>query len=496
MMSHPWYERRFIWLFFLILALQLFGMVLIPFSGTSEPRYAEIARMMAESGDWITPWFEPGVPFWGKPPLSFWVQALSIRLFGLDEWAVRFPSLLAFLAILAVIHTVARRYAGLRAAFWAVIVYASCALPYIAGIAVLTDPFLALGTTLCMAGFVLGQWYWRALGFVGLAIGLLAKGPLAGVLVVGSIATGWLICRQCQWSRISGKSWLCGIALVIALVLPWYVLAELKTPGFLNYFLLGEHVLRYLDPGWQGDLYGTAHIRPYSSIWAFWLVATFPWGILAFAALLFVAGSRGGRQLLRRALADPFTAYLLGWSVFALLLFTFASNLLWTYVLPAIPAFSILMGRALSAWQEGQLKSFSVPPRYVTATLASLVPTVTLVASLTAVLQPNLINTERELVRYVQDASGANANFWYIDSRPFSARYYSRGMAELVSIEQVSARLRHMNGDVYMAVTKRQFDQIQHRLPSSSQRANIESKKYVLVRIPGGSGKMRSREKS
>lgn len=119
-----------------------------------------------------------------------------------------------------------------------------------------------------------------------------------------------------------------------------------------------------------------------------------------------------------------------------------------------------------------------------------------LVASLTAVLQPNLINTERELVRYVQDASGANANFWYIDSRPFSARYYSRGMAELVSIEQVSARLRHMNGDVYMAVTKRQFDQIQHRLPSSSQRANIESKKYVLVIIPGGSGKMRSREKS
>jgi 4-amino-4-deoxy-L-arabinose transferase-like glycosyltransferase len=112
MMSHPWYERRFIWLFFLILALQLFGMVLIPFSGTSEPRYAEIARMMAESGDWITPWFEPGVPFWGKPPLSFWVQALSIRLFGLDEWAVRFPSLLAFLAILAVIT---QWLAGMRA---------------------------------------------------------------------------------------------------------------------------------------------------------------------------------------------------------------------------------------------------------------------------------------------------------------------------------------------------------------------------------------------
>lgn len=494
-MISSWYERRYIWLFLLLLP-QTLGMVLIPFSGTSEPRYAEIARMMAEGGDWITPWFEPGVPFWGKPPFSFWGQALSIRLFGLDEWAVRLPSWLSSLAMLSVIHAMARKYAGPKAAIWAVIFYASCTLPYIAGVAVLTDPFLALGTTLCMAGFVLSQWYWRALGFVGLAIGLLAKGPLAGVLVAGSIATGWLICRRMQWPRISVRSWIWGVALVIALVLPWYVLAELKTPGFLNYFLLGEHLLRYLDSGWQGDLYGTAHVEPFGSIWAFWLVATFPWGILALAALMFAAGSRGGRQSLRAALADPLTAYLLGWSVFTLLLFTFAGNLLWTYVLPAIPAFSILMGRALSAWQERQLKSLSGPHRYVVTTLASLVPVVMLVASLTALLQPSLINTEKELVRYVQDESGANTRFWYIDTRPFSARYYSRGVAELVPIEQVRVRLRHMKGDVYMAVPKRQLDQIQHQLPLSSQKADMESKRYVLVRVPGNDGRIRFGEKS
>ena len=53
-----------------ILAARLFAMALMPFADTSEPRYAEIARVMASSGDWITPWFEPGVPFWGKPPLA------------------------------------------------------------------------------------------------------------------------------------------------------------------------------------------------------------------------------------------------------------------------------------------------------------------------------------------------------------------------------------------------------------------------------------------
>lgn len=494
-MIRSWCARHHIWLPLLLLP-QILGMILIPFSGTSEPRYAEIARLMAEGGDWITPWFEPGIPFWGKPPLSFWLQALSIRLFGLNEWAVRLPSWLGFLAILAVIHALARRHFGPRTARWAVLVYASCALPYIAGVAVLTDPFLVLSTTLCMAGLALGQWYWRALGFAGLAIGLLSKGPLAGVLVAGSIATGWLICRQAPWPRISGRTWIGGVAVVMALVLPWYVLAEQKTPGFLNYFLLGEHVLRYFDPGWQGDLYGRAHVEPYGSIWAFWLTATFPWGIPALAALLLAAGRRRGRQSLRRALSEPVTAYLLGWSIFALLLFTFARNLLWTYALPTIPAFSILMGRGLSAWQEASPKPASEPPRYVTATLASLVPTVALVASLTAVLQPNLINTERELVRYVQDASGANALFWYIDSRPFSARYYSRGMAELVPIEQVKTRLKHMSGNVYMAVPKRQFDQVRYRLPSSSQRTNMESKKYVLVKIPGSGEKVRSREKS
>jgi len=494
-MIRSWCARPYIWLFLLLLP-QIFGMILIPFSGTSEPRYAEIARLMAEGGDWITPWFEPGVPFWGKPPFSFWVQALSIRLFGLNEWAVRLPSWLGFLAILAAIHALARQYSGLRTARWAVVVYASCALPYIAGVAVLTDPFLTLGTTLCMAGLVLGQWYWRALGFAGLAIGLLSKGPLAGVLVAGSVATGWLICRQIQWPRMSGRVWIWGVAVVIALVLPWYVLAEQKTPGFLNYFLLGEHVLRYLDPGWQGDLYGTAHVEPYGSIWGFWLMATFPWGILALAVLLFAVGRRSGRQSLRKALADPLTAYLLGWSIFTLLLFTFAGNLLATYTLPAIPAFSILMGRTLATWQESPMKLWLAgPPRYVALTVASIVPAVTLITSLTTSLQPSLINTERELVRYVRGASRENVNLWYINTRPFSARYYSRGAAELVPVEQVSTRLERMEGDVYIAVRKRQFDQIQHQLPPSSLKTNIESKKYVLLIFPGNSRETRSREK-
>src|SRR5690606_18239199 len=75
-----------------ILALRLVSMIWLPLLDTSEPRYAEIARIMAATGDWITPWFSPGVPFWGKPPLAFWSEAVAFRALGVSEFAARLPS--------------------------------------------------------------------------------------------------------------------------------------------------------------------------------------------------------------------------------------------------------------------------------------------------------------------------------------------------------------------------------------------------------------------
>ncbi|HCW90690.1 MAG TPA: phospholipid carrier-dependent glycosyltransferase, partial [Marinobacter sp.] len=85
------------WLLVSVLLIRLGLTAILPLADTTEPRYAEIARIMAETGDWITPWFDYGVPFWGKPPLSFWTQAASFRLFGVTEFAGRLPSWLATL---------------------------------------------------------------------------------------------------------------------------------------------------------------------------------------------------------------------------------------------------------------------------------------------------------------------------------------------------------------------------------------------------------------
>ena len=219
-----------------ILALRLLAMAMMPFADTSEPRYAEIARLMATTGDWITPWFEPGEPFWGKPPLAFWAQALSIRLFGLSELAVRLPSWLAMLGVLALVHRCARQLRGEQAARWATLLFATMLLPYASAGAVLTDAFLALGITLSMVSFLLAprdpRPLWRYGFFVGLAIGLLAKGPLALALTAGAMVP-WMLWHRNARAQLRALPWAAGIALTLTLALPWYIAAELKTPCLL-----------------------------------------------------------------------------------------------------------------------------------------------------------------------------------------------------------------------------------------------------------------------
>src|SRR5690606_27845966 len=197
----------------MVLLLPLVSMELVPFYDTSEPRYAEMARVMAQTGDWITPWFNVDVPFWGKPPLSFWAQALSMKVLGVTEFAGRLPSWLCLITTNILLLTALKSMRGIGVALWAAIIYSTCTLVYISSGAVLTDPFLALGTTLSLVSFArvidsgerpvvgsVGQQpsssgnrrnadvrWWQYGFFLGLTIGLLAKGPLAALIIFAPI---------------------------------------------------------------------------------------------------------------------------------------------------------------------------------------------------------------------------------------------------------------------------------------------------------------------
>lgn len=319
-----------------------------PLMDTTEARYAEIARKMVELGDWVTPWFDDGVPFWGKPPLSFWLTAASFKLFGINEFAARLPHFLAALLVAWLVWDwLARR--SRREAAYAVALLAGSVLYFIAAGAVMTDTALAVGTTLAMRGFWLGLFGDDAarrrepwLLFLGLAVGLLAKGPVAVVLVSVPIAL-WAFATGNVAIAWRGLPWLRGGLLVLALAAPWYVLAELRTPGFLEYFFVGEHWQRFMVAAWQGDFYGSAHAFPHGSIWLFAFAAALPWSLLVPVAAL--------RWRKTPALPLPpaqrqWRLYLLLWGLTPCVFFTFAGNILATYVLPGLPALAVVV----SAW--------------------------------------------------------------------------------------------------------------------------------------------------
>lgn len=443
-----------------LVGARLLLMIWLPLADTSEPRYAEIARIMAATGDWITPWFEPGTPFWGKPPLAFWASAASFKLLGVTAFAARLPALLATLATLWLLHALGRHLFNLQVARRAVLILASCVLVYVSAGAVLTDAYLALAVTLSLTSFVLAPVHpsalWRYGGFVGLAIGLLAKGPLAVVLVF-AVLLPWTLWHGTLGRTLRAIPWIPGLMLTAVLALPWYVMAELKTPGFLNYFIVGEHFSRFLDAGWQGDRYGTAHDQPYGRIWLEWLFATLPWSPVAIWLACRGKAWRHTARLGRRG--DSRLTLLALWALFTPAFFTFSGNILWTYVLPALPAFALLVAWGLSGRAKEAAKRpvahpavrLSREPAVIRA-LPLVMAAVALTLTLVSAVKPDLLKSEGTLVQAYAHSAAAGQPLVYVDSRPFSARFYSHGKAGLAGLAEVPTLLAQSPAGLFIAV--------------------------------------------
>ncbi len=468
----PWW-----WALGAILVMRLVTMMWLPLAGTSEPRYAEVARLMALSGDWVTPWFAPDTPFWGKPPLAFWTEALAFKMLGLNEFAVRLPSWLATVCTLSLIYAYTKSYFGERIALAALLIYTSCALVFIASGAVLTDPFLALATTWAMVALAMSAkspaWSWRYGFFVALALGLLAKGPLMLVLVAGPMLP-LLIFYPSIRASFKRMPWFSGLALMLLLSVPWYLLAEIKTPGFLNYFLVGEHFLRFIDSGWAGDLYGVAHKRMKGAIWGEVLVASFPWGLVALVMLLRRVINPAQRAALWQTRLDPDKSYLLAWTLFTPVFFTLSGNILWTYVLPALAPFSVLMALALGLDNR-------VPERLRKA-LTWLVPLGITAYMVLITVQPLRLKTEKHLVAYAMQQMKTGDQLVYLDDIPFSATFYAQGQVGVVSLKELVDPNRQVSR-LWVALPKDGLDKVSDFLNMPLPKL-FESREYVLTQIP------------
>ena len=465
-----------------VLVARLIPMFIVPFFDPTEARYGEIARIMAETGDWITPFYDYGVPFWGKPPLSFWAQAAGFKIFGVYEFAPRIPAWLVTLATVGLIFYFLKVIASLRTAILGSLIYASTLLVFALAGGVLTDPYLNLAITLSLVAFALTvqkqQRYWGYLFFIGLVLGLLAKGPIAVVLIAGPAGI-WLLLGTHRWRSLKYFPWFTGILLTLVLTLPWYIAAELKTPGFIEYFIVGEHFYRFVDPGWGGDLYGSAHKYPKGTIWVQWLVASLPWGVIAIALLFKHMAVRESRLRLWQQLRDDNHSFYVLWAIFPMCFFSLAGNVLWTYALPALPALAVLL--ALYFTRDPGEHSTNIL-RWLS--LAALVAPVFLIAGTVYVVQrPELLPTEKYLVNQFRSVASPEDRLIFINDRSFSARYYSQGKAVLLAADELQDLLRTNAGKIlYLAIPGKQVEELRTAI-SRPMRSLYKSNKYQLFEL-------------
>lgn len=409
-----------------------------PLFDTTEARYAEIARKMLETGNWVTLQIDYGIPFWGKPPLSSWLAAGSINIFGVNEFAARLPSfILAFLTGW-LIYYLALKQRGWNRSLMCVLVLSTTALFFVMAGQVMTDQALALGTTLSMVAF------WRAsaetgstgrtwgyLFFTGLGVGILAKGLIAIVLTLLPIGA-WIAWHK-RWSTPFNRlPWVLGTLLMLAIALPWYLLAETRTPGFLEYFIVGEHWGRFTQSGWRGDLYGSAHVHPYGLIWLYWIAAAFPWSLVFIFFLVKRILPYGPPYI--SIVKDEWLTYLLLWAFMPLIFFTFTANILLTYVLPSLPAFALLMAEALPRDTQRGTTANTVLGSARLTFICLITPLIALLLLVFVVPQVSPYKSQKELVaQYRALRSDSSSRLIYWSNRPHSAEFYSQGKVEETS---------------------------------------------------------------
>jgi 4-amino-4-deoxy-L-arabinose transferase-like glycosyltransferase len=336
------YSRPLLAVFWLGLALLWFLPLNQPhLFDPDEGRYAEIPREMVASGDWVTPRLD-AIKYFEKPPLGYWATATAFKLFGQHAWTVRlWPALSGMLGLLLT-FSLGRRLFDQRAALLAVVVQAS-ALLYVAMARVATlDMGLSLGLQLAMTALALLVQPPRAgdrrsarlpllLG-LGVALAVMSKG-LVGILIPGAVAVLFMLIYRDWRLPLRAQPWWT-LAALLLLAAPWFVLVAARNPEFAHFFFIFQHFERYLN---------SAQFDRYQPAWFFLPVLALgflPWTTLLPQAVL--AGWRAARG------GERASSLLLIWAAFVLLFFSLSQSKLTPYILPMLPALSLLTGRAIA----------------------------------------------------------------------------------------------------------------------------------------------------
>lgn len=339
-----------------IVLLRLLTLTVPDLVDTTEGRYATTSQMMVERQDWVTPMIiYKGIeePYTGKPPLHFWLINTSYSIFGLNNFSARLPGVFSGAAITLILFFMTRALLGSPAAYVAALTFSTSTLAFFLSGAVLLDVTLTVGITLAIAGFSLADKSKLAgyLFFAGLGLGSLVKGP-AAVVFAGAALGPWVLVRgglnPKNWpAQVKALPWATGILLMLAIILPWYLLMEVRNPGFLEYFIETENVGRFFSKDYA-DKFGNGHVQPRGTAWLMLVPCVVPWSVMLMATLIEKAIKKSPKAISARGFIERLKQdelLLLGftWAISCPLLLTGMTQYTATYLMSSVPGFAFLM---------------------------------------------------------------------------------------------------------------------------------------------------------
>lgn len=303
-----------------------------PLYKPDEARYGEIAREMAQTGDWVTPRLN-GFKYFEKPPLQYWATAAAFKVFGEHDWSARLWTALTALAGIALGFFAGNRLFGPPAGILAAALLAGSPLYVMYGQFNALDMGVSFFLSAAVFAFAIGQQAgererrrWMLAGWAACALAVLSKGLIGIVLPVAAVALYILLRRD--WQLLRRLELARGGALFLAIVAPWIVAVSRANPEFLHFFFVQEHWLRFTTKMHQRS----------QPVWYFIPILLFgvaPWLFVAFAAW-----ASSLRQLRGRAFSPGL--FLALWALVVFAFFSLSGSKLPGYILPLFPALAVL----------------------------------------------------------------------------------------------------------------------------------------------------------
>lgn len=306
-----------------------------------EARYAEIAREMLVSGDWVTPRLNY-LKYFEKPPLQYWATAINFKLFGLNNTSVRlWPALLGFLTVLW-IGWIGTLLYGRKAGLIAATMLASSLLWLGLGHITTLDMGVSAFLTFGIGALIVAQQQrdkprhvirWMMLGWSALALAMLSKGLIA--LAIPGTALFLYMLWQRDWALLRHLHIGKGLLLFVIITAPWFILVGERNPGFTEFFFLHEHLQRFTT-----KVHG--RVEPWWFFSQVLVIGVLPWLVSTLQVYF--------RPALNPPRTNQFdaTRFLWVYMVFILVFFSLSGSQLAPYILPLLPALALLIGQRRS----------------------------------------------------------------------------------------------------------------------------------------------------